>query len=67
MKVYELIEELKQYPENMEIYAASDEEGNYINNLYFVTPEFMNEFGEIVHEDDLDEDEYRESVLVIYP
>ena len=67
MKVHELIEELKLYPENMEIYTASDEEGNDINNLYFVTPEFMNEFGEIVHEDDLYKDDYRESVLVIYP
>lgn len=45
MKVSELIKQLEAYPQDHEVWVASDEEGNHFSELYEATHQWLFEDG----------------------
>jgi hypothetical protein len=54
MTILELKNTLNNYPDDMKIFIATDQEGNYFNPLCFVGDEFYDDLtGEFYSEEDL--------------
>lgn len=68
LTVHELIKILKSYHDkSAQVLVSSDPEGNNFLGLHEVTEGFVSQAGEIVHPDDVDEDEQVKSVLIVFP
>lgn len=65
----ELLEALEDYRDDdeIEIFVASDPEGNDFTILDQVTPALVDEDGEVVDPDTLDENDFVRDVLILWP
>ncbi len=65
----ELLEALEDYRDDdeIEIFVASDPEGNDFTPLDQVTPALVDEDGEIVDPETLDENDFVRDVLILWP
>jgi len=66
MLVADLIQQLKELPQSLEVFAAIDEEGNGFNKIHCVQVDKMDEFDDVYHPDDYEEhaDDLREVVCL---